>query len=160
VRPTAILCATFMMTAALPLAAQNPAPPSSPAIEAPPSWSRVLHMPDGRTFVTDGGLAIDATVAKPATLPATVLAPESAKLFAGYLAAPYEQEIGLGDLQTGAFKNTFIAPGGVVLNGNYVNFLRRTVPAGRARLRIKSDSAPVVIVLDGQAIGVLMPVRR
>ena len=88
-RPTAILCATFMVTAALPIAAQNPAPPSSPAIEAPPSWSRVLHMPDGRTFVTDGGLAIDATVAKPATLPATVLAPESAKLFAGYLAAPY-----------------------------------------------------------------------
>src|ERR1051326_4596833 len=54
---------------------QDPPPPLSPAApgSAGPTWQRTLRLSDGRTFVTDGGLAIDAALAKPATLPAGVL---------------------------------------------------------------------------------------
>jgi hypothetical protein len=117
-------------------------------------------MPDGRTFVTDGGLAIDAAIARPAVLPSTVLAPQSATLLVKYLEAAYEHEIRLSDLRPGALKNTFVTPSGVVLNGNYVDFLQRTGSSSGVRLRIKGDFDPIVIVLDGKPIGVLMAVRR
>jgi hypothetical protein len=155
-RATLVFTVMVFCAAAAP-GAQKPAPPSQPAVEAPPTWSRVLHMPDGRTFVTDGGLAIDAAIAKPATLPTAVV--QSAAVFARHLTAPYDQEIALGDLRTGTRKNTFVAPNGVVLNGNYVNFLRRTAPAGRVRLRVKGEFDPIVIVVDREPVGVLMAVR-
>ena len=161
-RPAILLCLSLAVAANVVSAGgtQTPATPSQPAVIAPPAWSRVLHMPDGRTFVTDGGFAIDAAIAKPSTLPATVLTGKSVETLAGYLAAQYQSEIGFNDLKTGTLKNTFVAPSGVVLNGNYVNFLRRSVPGTRLRFRVKGDFDPIVVVLDGQPIGVLMPVRR
>jgi hypothetical protein len=75
-------------------------------------------MPDGRTFVTDGGLSIDATLAKPTTMPSIVLPPESTKNLAGMLAAPYDHESSFTDLSPGSFKNSFMTPDGVLLNGN------------------------------------------
>jgi hypothetical protein len=140
-------------------AAQQPAiKPSSPSVVTPPAWSRVLNMPDGRTFVTDGGLSIDAKFAKPATLPAVVLAPESAKGLAARLTLPYDKEIGLADLRSGSFKNSFMTPDGIHLNGNYVTFLRQMLPAG-SRLRTKGKTDAVVIVTDGQPVGIMMPLQ-
>ncbi|MCA1586548.1 MAG: hypothetical protein LC791_17850 [Acidobacteria bacterium] len=124
---------------------------------ARPTWSRVLKMPDGRTFVSDGGLSVDAKFAQPATLPSAVLPPESAKILAGYLATPYEAEIGLSELRVGSFKNTFMTPGGIALNGNYIEFLRSILPPTTTRLRTKSKTDPVVIVKDGQGVGIMMP---
>lgn len=131
--------------------------PSSPAVVAPPTWSRVLKMPDGRTFVTDGGLSIDVKFAQPATLPPTVIPPESAKILAGLMTEPFDRESGLDELRPGAFPNSFATPDDVTLNGNYLTFLRRVLPAGRTRLRTRGKRDPVVIVTDGQAIGVMMP---
>jgi hypothetical protein len=116
-----------------------------------------MQMPDGRTFVTDGGLTIDAAVAKPATLPSVRLPPESGKLMAGYFAAPFTTEVGLRDLATGDFKNTFKTAGGISLNGNYVNFLRSVLPTG-ARLRLKSDREPIVVMVGDKPVAVMMPV--
>jgi hypothetical protein len=140
-------------------AAQNPPPPSQPAVVAPPTWTRMFTMADGRTFVTDGGMALDAAVAKPAQLPATVLPTQTATLFAGYMTAAYEREVGLADLKIGSLKNTFVTPSGLYLNGNYVNFIRSAVPPGRVRFRLKGELDPIVIALDGKPIGVLMAVR-
>lgn len=87
------------------LTAQQPRiKPSSPEVVAPPQWTRVLKMPDGRTFVTDGGISIDVKIAKPMTLPSVVLPPESGKIIADRMATPHDREIGLGDLRTGSFK--------------------------------------------------------
>lgn len=130
--------------------------PSSPLPEAAPVWSRVVAMLDGRTFVTDGGLAIDAAVAKPASLPPTVI---SADVFGRYLSAPHEHEVSLGDLSPGDRQNTFVTPSGVALNGNYVRFLRELDESERMSLRVRGVSDPVVIELDEQPIGVLMPSR-
>jgi hypothetical protein len=47
----------------------------------------------------------------------------------------------------------FIGPGGVLLNGNYIAFLRQTAGAPRVRLRANSGPQPLVIVIDGQPCG-------
>src|SRR5262245_503591 len=130
-----LILSTIVLNALV--AVQQPAiKPSSPTVVALPAWSRVMNMPDGRMFVTDGGLSIDAKLAKPATLPSVVIPPESAKGLAARLTLPYDKEIGLGDLQVGTFKNSFATPDGIHLNGNYVTFLRQVLPAG-SRLRTK-----------------------
>ena len=119
-------------------------------------WQRVVLMPDGRAFVTDGGMAIDVAVAKPPRLPE---ATQPGAVFARLLTHPYTGEIGLRDLTSGPRTNTFATPSGVLLNGNYVTFLRGVLP-GRARLRVNGEMDPIVVVLDGNAIAVVMPVRR
>lgn len=115
-------------------------------------------MPDGRMFVTDGGLSVDAALAKPATMPERLPA-ASATSLARHLAAPYDKETALGDLRPGELQNTFTTPNGVVLNGNYVTLLRSILAPGRTRLRTKGKTDPVVVVTDGQAVAVMMPVR-
>jgi hypothetical protein len=153
----ASLLGTTVIAGAAGLSAQAPSgKPSSPEVVAPPMWSRVLQMPDGRTFVTDGGLSIDAAFAKPAALPTNVLAPESAKILAGYFTVPHDQEFGLGELVPGRFPNSLATPGGLQLNGNYITFLRQAVPA-RARLRTRGPTDPVVVVVDGEPVAILMP---
>ena len=113
-------------------------------------------MPDGRTFVTDGGLSVDARFAKPAKLPSVVLEPHSGKTIADRMAAPYDKEILLAELRPGSFKNSFATPDGIALNGNYVAFLRQVLPA-RTRLRTKGKTDAVVAVTDGQAVAIMMP---
>ena len=148
-------CAAALLAAAT-VFAQQKITPSSPASQEPPVWQRVVQMPDGRTFVTDGGMAIDVAVAKPPRLPD---ATQPGAVFARLLTRPYTAEIGLSDLAAGPRTNTFATPSGVLVNGNYVRFLRGVLPA-RARLRVNGEMDPIVIMLDGNAIAVVMPVRR
>ena len=157
-RITAIFVFAWLTGFPVAISAQtNSIQPSAPSVVAPPAWSRVMPMPDGRTFVTDGGLTIDAAVARPATLPSVRLPPESGKLMARYFAGPFTADVGLRDLRTGDFKNTFKTADGISLNGNYVNFLRAVLPSG-ARLRLKSDREPIVVMVGDKPIAVLMPV--
>ena len=66
----AALLGSFVVAMAGTIAGQTSRPPiSSPSVVAPPTWWRALAMPDGRTFVTDGGLSIDAALVKPASMP-------------------------------------------------------------------------------------------
>jgi hypothetical protein len=53
---------------------QKPLIPTAPGTPGDPAWQGTLSLTDGRTFVTDGGLAIDAALARPATVPARALA--------------------------------------------------------------------------------------
>ena len=160
-RPHRRLCLTLigsLSCGAIGLTALQP-PIKLPSAEvvAPPQWSRVLKMPDGRTFVTDGGISIDAAIAKPATLPSVVLPPESGKNIADRMATPHDHEIALADLRRGGFKNSFATPDGIELNGNYVAFLRQTTPSAKMRLRTKGKRDAVVVVIDGQAVAIIMP---
>ena len=155
------LCLTLigaLVCATVGLAAQQP-PIKLPSAEviAPPQWTRVLKMPDGRTFVTDGGISIDAAIAKPATLPSVVLPPESGKNIADRMSTPHDHEIAIGDLRRGGFKNSFATPDGIELNGNYVAFLRQTTASSKMRLRTKGKRDAVVVVVDGQAVAIMMP---
>jgi len=122
------------------------------------TWTQMAKFADGRTFVTDGSLSIDAAIAKPATLPTAVLPSSTENLLKRYMTAALPDEFALTDLRAGA-NGAYIAPTGVTLSGNYLAYLARTMPPPRVRLRMKSDLDPVVIVLNGTAVGLLMPMR-
>ena len=50
------------------VAQANSASPSSPQ-NAPFTWKRVVHLHDGRTFISDGAIALDVESVKPADRP-------------------------------------------------------------------------------------------
>ena len=133
--------------------------PSAPG-SAGPTWQRTLRLSDGRTFVTDGGLAIDAALAKPSVLPADALPPASAVLIERHLSARPPDEFALPQLSPRPEARAYRTPSGVDLNQTYIEFLRRALPPGQLRLRTAGAREPVVIVLDGKPVGVFMPVAR
>lgn len=165
VRTTRISTIAFVaFAAASVLAAAPPAgqriTPATPGTKGDPVWTRTLHLSDGRTFVSDGGLAIDAALAKPAALPTVVLPPASAKLIEGYLSAPLKDEVSVTALTPNPNGRTFEAPSGVLLNATYVNFLKRILPTRSLRFRMETEQQPMVILSDGKPVGVLMAVKR
>jgi hypothetical protein len=129
--------------------------PSPGAGGTAPAWSRILRLADGRTLVTDGALIIDAAIARPASLPGNEAG--SADIIQRYLSATPPDEVALGDLSRGPRTHTYMGPGGVLFNADYIDYLRSILP-GRARIRMGGDS-PAVIVLDGKAVGLIMPLR-
>jgi hypothetical protein len=155
-------CLTLALAAAYAVWASFGAPVSAaaPGNVTAPTWTRLVQLADGRTFVTDGSLAIDVALAKPAVLPTVVLSGASASLLEGYLTAPFIHECGLAELKAGGKPGTYVAPSGVVLNAKYVEYLRHTLPTARLRLRLKGDRDPVVLLSHATAIGVLMPMAR
>jgi hypothetical protein len=120
-------------------------------------WQGIVRFADGRVFVTDGGLAIEVALAKPAKLPERELPP---KALEGYLTASHKDEFRMGDLEAAASGRTYTSPSGVAMNATYINFLRRIVPAASLRLRMTAPRQPVVIAASGKAVGVLMPVAQ
>src|SRR5262245_9394558 len=104
--------AVGVMTAQV-LLAQTPMKPTVPGTPGDPAWQGAVRLSDGRTFVTDGGLAIDAALAKPAKLPDRELA---GKLLEDYLNASYKDEYGFSDLDAAASGRTYTAPNGITLN--------------------------------------------
>ncbi|MDP9291779.1 MAG: hypothetical protein M3O82_05390 [Verrucomicrobiota bacterium] len=119
-----------------------------------------MRLHDGRTFVSDGALALDAELAKPAVLPSHILAEATAKVIEGYLTAEVPDEFASAQLTYDRDPGKYVAPSGVVLNAIYVDYLRRTLPNSRLHFRMKSDLEPIVILLDGKAVGLLMPMKR
>lgn len=135
----------------------QPMKPTVPGASGDPVWQGILRLGDGRTFVTDGGLALDAAVAKPVTLPGRELPP---KLLEDYFKAEHKDECGLSDLRAAASGKTYATPSGISLNATYVDYLRRRLPADSVRLRMTGPLQPVVIVASRKAVGVLMPVKQ
>ena len=154
---------TIAITAALAiliapvLRAQNRMTPTAPGTSGDPNWQAVVKMTDGRTFLTDGGLAIDTAIAKPAKLPEREV---SGKVLETYIAAPHTDEYSLGDLTAAASGKTYLTPKGTPLNATYVSYLRRVLPRTGTRLRVGGDAQPVVVVSSGKVVGVLMPVAK
>jgi hypothetical protein len=139
------------------LLAQTQMKPTPPGTPGDPAWQGILRLSDGRTFVTDGGLAIDATLARPAKLPDRKL---TAKVLEGYLNASHKDEFRFADLDAAMSGWTYTTPSGIALNATYINYLRRNLAAGSTRFRMTAIMQPVVIVVNGSAVGVLMPVKQ
>ena len=155
---TTLAAAVVVITAQMLLAqAQKPMKPTAPGAAGDPAWQGIVRLSDGRTFVTDGGLAIDAALARPATLPDRELA---AKVLESYLNASHKDEYGFSDLKALVAGRTYTTPSGIALNATYIDYLRRTLSAGSVRFRMTGGMQPVVIVANGKAVGVLMPVKQ
>src|SRR5436190_2700318 len=135
---------------------QTPMKPTVPGSAGDPAWQGTLRMSDGRTFITDGGLAVDAAFAKPAALPAREL---PVKLLEDYLKASHTDEYGFADVTLEAPGKIYRSPRGIALNATYINYLRRIAPR-TARFRMTGGLQPVVVVVDGSPIAVLMPVKQ
>ncbi len=131
--------------------------PTAPDAGGDPVWQGILRASDGRTFITDGGLAIDTALAKPATLPAREF---PGKVLEGQLAAAHEAEYSFSDLRVEKPSRTYACPNGILLSATYIDYLRRILPASSTRLRMTGGMQPVVIVANGKAVGVLMPVAK
>src|SRR5918993_3747820 len=95
------------------VAQRTPLKPTAPGTPGDPSWQAVVKLTDGRRFVTDGGLAVDAALAKPATLPEREV---PGKVLESYLSAPHEDECGFNELTPAASGRTYATPGGIPLN--------------------------------------------
>lgn len=148
---------TAMAVLATHVVLAQPMKPTVPGTLSDPVWQGILRHSDGRTFVTDGGLAIDAALAKPAKLPDREL---PAKLLQDYFSAPHQHEFGFSDLTAAASGKTYTAPQGLALNATYINFLRRILPAGVVRFHASGGRQPIVIHVNGTPVGVLMPVQQ
>ena len=139
------------------LMAQSALKPSAPGEAGDPRWQGVIHMTDGRTFVTDGGLAVDAAVARPSRLPARVV---PGKVLETYFTATHPDECGFADLSRDPSGRTYTTPKGIPLNATYIDYLRRILAAGAVRFRLNGEMEPVLVAHDGRIAGVLMPVRK
>jgi hypothetical protein len=135
--------------------AQDSSPPAG--TNRPPAWKRVVHLHDGRTFVSDGAIALDLDLVKPAERPKRGLPEATATIIEGYLNAQLLNECALSQLTRRG--ETYAAPNAVTLNPSYIEYLRRTLPESRVRLRMKGPTEPVVVLLDAKAVGLLMPMR-
>ena len=156
-RHLTLAVAVAALLIALPASAQTQTPmkPTVPGSPGDPVWQGTLRMSDGRTFITDGGLAVDAAVARPAALPTREF---PAKVLEDYLKAPHKNEYGFADLTLAATGKTYTSPSGLALNATYINYLRRIAPRG-SRFRMTEGVQPIVVVADGTPIAVLMPVK-
>jgi hypothetical protein len=143
--------------AATVLLAQTRMKPTAPGTTGDPAWQAVVGLSDGRTLVTDGGIAIEAALAKLARLPEKEF---SGKVIENYFNLPLNDEYRFGDLTPSANGRTYTTPSGIPLNATYLDYLRRILPAGSVRFRMGGELQPVVILVDGKAVGALMPVRK
>ena len=156
-----LLSVTFVIAFSVKRAvAQANSASAAPTQSSGVNWDKAVRLNDGRTFVSDGRLLLDAAMAKPAVLPTNVLPEVTAKRVEGYLTAALPDEFGFSQLTRDGSSGNYKAPSGVVLNAIYIDYVRRTLPVSRLRFRMKSDFEPVVILLDGKAVGLLMPMRR
>ena len=139
------------------VAAQDTSSAAAPAPRSELKWKRIVRLTDGRTLISDGAIALDVEWAKPA-LPSDQKLPEaSAKIIESYLTADLPNDFALSQLTRRG--DQYAASNNVTLNPVYVDYLRRILPESRVRLHTKGDADPVVIFLDGKAIGLLMPMK-
>ncbi len=139
------------------LVAQTKMTPTAPGTSGDPVWQGVVRSNDGRTFVTDGGLIIDAALAKPAKLPEREF---PSRLLDTYFGESHKDEYGLSDLTEVPGGKTYRTPSGMALNATYINYLRRTLSSGSVRLRMTGGIRPIVIVVNGALVGAFMPVQQ
>lgn len=140
------------------LAWQTSAPAGTAPGASAPAWSKRLQLPDGRTFVSDGAIALDVAVAKPATLPSVQLPAATGANIGKMLGAPFAAEFRSAQLMTRG--KHYATPDGVVLNRLYVDYLRRMVAGGRLSFRVNGPTAAVIAALDGRPVAVVMPMAQ
>jgi hypothetical protein len=152
------LAAVGALLIALPVSAQNRTPmkPTAPGTRGDPAWQAKLRLSDGRTYVTDGGLAVDAALARPAALPTREV---PGKVIEDYQKASHLNEYGFAELTLAVAGKSYTSPSGIALNATYINYLRRIAPRG-LRFRMSDGMKPIVVVANGVPIAVLMAMKQ
>ena len=152
---TTLVVAAFALAATQALAQSKPMQPTAPGTPGDPAWQGVVRS-DGRTFVTDGGLLIDAALARPDKLPEREI---PARVLENYFKATLKDEYGFSDLKAAASGKSYSSPSGLALSSTYINFLRRVLPRS-ARFRMGERLQPIVILVDGKPVGAFMAMAQ
>lgn len=124
-----------------------------------PAWRGWFRVSDGRTFVTDGALMIEAAAVRVDPLPEKKLE-LSAKIVDGYLAARGPEDVRVSELEPADDGKSYRPPSGVPVSARYVDYLRSVLPASTLRFRFDGDGKPIAIVSEGKTVGVVMPMAR
>jgi hypothetical protein len=142
----------FTIAASLPLAAV-------PADPAAPQWNRLVRLDDGREFVTDRNIMLEVRIVKPATLPTDTV---PGGWLQGFLRTVPPGEYSLEQLErrTQGGVVVYVMPGDTMLDARYVEYLKSLDDASDLHLRSSGRMDPVQIVLDGEPIGVVMPMAH
>lgn len=77
---------------------------------AAPKWKRVVHLQDGRTFVSDGPFALDAALAKPDVDSLHPLPEASTKAVETYLHADLPENFAFTQLTRSPDSSKYTAP--------------------------------------------------
>src|SRR5262245_57488253 len=112
-RSAAAALAAVLMVVAVSAQTRTPMKPAVPGASGDPVWQGTVHMSDGRTFVTDGALAVDTALAKPAALPTRAI---PGKVLEDYAKAPHKDECGFADLTMALTGKTYSSPSGIALS--------------------------------------------
>lgn len=143
--------------AALPASAE--APRQSPAGESrPPKWNQIARLPDGRVLVTDGNIVLDVAFANPATTPTD---PVGTAWLQAFLSTAQPHEVPVRDLTSRSQGTTrvYATPQGMILNPEYVDYLRALIGDEKLRFRCNGVLDPVQIVVNSAVVGALMPMK-
>lgn len=133
--------------------------PVAARAETAPAWKMSVRLGDGRTFVTDGSITLDAALVKPKTMPKEVKADAAARMIEKGLAAPATNEFDLAKLTANRRGQAYVAPNGISIAIRYVDYVASTAGSD-VRFRVQGELEPVAIVVDGKGVGLVMPMRR
>jgi hypothetical protein len=139
----------FTIAASLPLAADPVAP----------QWSKLVRLDDGREFVSDRNIMLEARIVKPASLPTDTV---PGGWLQGFLRTVPLNEYSLRQLErkTQGSVVVYVTPDDTMLDARYIEYLESLDDASDLHLRASGRMDPVQIVLDGQPIGVVMPLAH
>lgn len=121
-----------------------------------PEWTRAVHLKDGRVFVSDRNIILDAAFAKPAAVPTQVVDPTWLQAFLG-TTQPSELPVSRFRKSTQGKTPVYVAPTGLMLSAAYVEYLEHLFRSSALRFRCNGPLDPVLIVVDGAAVGAVMP---
>src|SRR6478735_4197297 len=96
--------------------AQTRMKPTAPGTAGDPAWQALVRLADGRTLVTDGGIAIEAALAKLARVPEKEF---PGKVMENYFSLPLKDEYRFSDLTPPANGRSYTTPSGIPLNATY-----------------------------------------
>jgi hypothetical protein len=119
-------------------------------------WAH-CDLDDGRRFITDGGLLIEARYFPKVAVPERAVPGKNAERL---LQSKTEREFGLDDLSKSGPDGHYRAPDSVMLNRKYIELLRDSSLAKTLRFRAKGNDDPVLLLDEKKVVGVVMPVKQ
>lgn len=123
-----------------------------------PVWTAVVHMSDGRLFVTDEYIALDVVWAKPETLPSGTFPAEGIEwAIERQVRSSNSAGFGVGTVKDVGVDGTYRGQGGILLEPKYIDYLKWHFMLNDVRLHTLGLKDDVVISIDGEFVGAIAP---